>query len=215
MNLSLTALSLSSILQLALATLLPSHPTHTYPYDHFPSHSITPNPETPTIRTPPYSIAETIRHRKSQYSRFSDTAQWPLFSALLHPSLTASFHNPDGSIIVSPADGFEYSFSNRKDYVEFWSRSNTGLRAIHVVGPGELSMLGEGENGDGGEVSAVWGVIWLTQTGSLEAEMSSGNGTGVGLGGGHYHEVWRRVEGEWVIIDLKLVLAFNTVIPVG
>ncbi|KAL6238337.1 hypothetical protein BDW75DRAFT_237436 [Aspergillus navahoensis] len=214
MKLSVTALSLFSVLQLALTAPLPSNPTHLYPHDQPPPHPTRSNPKTPTTSVPPYSIAETIRYRKSQYSRFSDTAQWPLFSALLHPSLTASFHNPNGSLIVSPADGFEYSFSSREDYVEFWSRSNAGSRTIHVVGPGELSMLGEGEDGDGDEISAVWGVSWLAQTGSLETGVSSGNRIGVGLGGGHYHEVWRRVEGEWVIVDLKLVLAFNTVIPV-
>ncbi|KAL4864752.1 hypothetical protein BDV12DRAFT_200831 [Aspergillus spectabilis] len=149
----------------------------------------------PTI--PPYETAETIRHRKSQYSRFSDTAQWTLFSSLLHPSLTASSHNPDGSIIVS--DGFTYIFSNREEYVSFFSRSNANSQSIHVVGPGELEMISEDE------VSAVWGVTY--QTGSLGAVGGSS-----GMGGGHYHEVWRRVEGKWVIVSLKLVRAFSKVI---
>lgn len=108
-------------------------------------------------------------------------------------------HNPDGTTIVGP-DGFKYIFSNREDYVAFFSRSTR--QSIHVVGPAELEMISDDE------VSAIWGLPY--QSGSLGAV-----GGDTELGGGHYYEIWRNVNGEWVIVSLKLVIGFSKAIERG
>ncbi|KAL4881801.1 hypothetical protein BJY04DRAFT_217870 [Aspergillus karnatakaensis] len=151
----------------------------------------------PTI--PPYEVAETIRNHKSQYARAVDTKQWGLFSFLLHPALAASVHNSDGS--VSTSDGVESRFSTRKDYVSFLRRGFENMSSIHVVGVGELEMVGEDE------VTAVWAMTYqLGSVGGVDA------GVYTEIGGGHYHEVWKRLEGRWVIASLKFVNSFRKVI---
>ncbi|KAJ0419177.1 hypothetical protein BJY00DRAFT_314246 [Aspergillus carlsbadensis] len=150
---------------------------------------------------PPYNISETIRHKKAQYIRAADTKQWAIFSSVLHPSLTASLHNTDGSV---------HRFSSREGYVEFLRKAFADIGSIHVISSGELKMRSGGEEGDGDagdedEVAAIWAMSY--QLGSLE-----GTGGYTEIGGGHYHEVWNRVDGEWVISSLKFVNSFRKVL---
>jgi hypothetical protein len=157
----------------------------------------------PTL--PPYEVAESIRTRKSQYVRAVDTKQWDLFISVLHPSLAASLHNPDGS--VSICNGSESRFSRREDYAAFLRKGLEGVLSIHIVGAGELQMVrNEGGGGDDrgegeDEVAAVWAVSY--QLGSAEVAE---------IGGGHYHEVWKEVDGQWVIASLKFVTSFKKVL---
>ncbi|KAL3490350.1 hypothetical protein BJX62DRAFT_238162 [Aspergillus germanicus] len=151
---------------------------------------------------PPYEVAESIRTRKSTYVRAVDTKQWALFISVLHPSLAASCHNPDGS--VSICNGSESRFSRREDYAAFLRKGLEGVSSIHIVGAGELQMVcnkGGGEYGGEEEVAAVWAVSY--QLGSAEVAE---------IGGGHYHEVWKKVDGQWVIASLKFVTSFKKVL---
>jgi hypothetical protein len=121
---------------------------------------------------------------------------------VLHPSLAASLHNPDGS--VSICNGSESRFSRREDYAAFLRKGLKGASSIYIVGAGELKMVRNGGGGDGGEdieVAAVWAVSY--QLGSAEVAE---------IGGGHYHEVWKRVDGQWVIASLKFVTSFKKVL---
>ncbi|KAL2836711.1 hypothetical protein BJX68DRAFT_273408 [Aspergillus pseudodeflectus] len=148
----------------------------------------------PTL--PPYTVSETIRHNKSKYAHAADTKQWALFASVLHPSLTASLHNTDGST---------NSFSSREEYVEFLDKAFADIASIHVVGAGELEMLhNEDKNGED-EVAATWAMSY--QLGSAEGARGYTE-----IGGGHYHEVWKRLDGQWVIASLKFVNSFRKVL---
>ncbi|KAL5334093.1 hypothetical protein BJX70DRAFT_379010 [Aspergillus crustosus] len=147
----------------------------------------------PTI--PPYEVAETIRRSKSLYLRAADTKQWDLFSTILHPSLTASLHKPDGSL--DSFNGREFRFSSREDYVSVLRKRYADIRFIHVGGPGELEMISEDE------VAAVWAMSYSLGT----PEENAGEFTEVG--GGYYHEVWKKLDGKWVIASLKFLSTFR------
>ncbi|KAL4792603.1 hypothetical protein BDV19DRAFT_391909 [Aspergillus venezuelensis] len=143
----------------------------------------------------PYETAETIRLKKSQYCRFADTHEWDHWRALFHPSVKARFCNLDGSVITQ--DNFTYSFDSVDELVSFFSKSFETQQAIHVVGPGELVFTSEEKD----EVSAVWPMIYHAASHDIVDGWS-------GTGGGHYHEIWRVFEGEWVIAELKYVRGY-------
>ncbi|KAL2835139.1 hypothetical protein BDW59DRAFT_155962 [Aspergillus cavernicola] len=141
----------------------------------------------------PYEIAESLRLKKSQYCRYADTHDWKSFASLLLPSLTATFTGLDGEIITE--GGVTYYFSTRAEFVSFFSNALETQQTIHVVGPGELERISEDE------VSAVWSVIYHAASPGVAGGWS-------GTGGGQYHEVWKRVEGDWFMASLKLVRGY-------
>ncbi|KAL4778831.1 hypothetical protein BJX76DRAFT_352294 [Aspergillus varians] len=141
----------------------------------------------------PYKIAETLQLKKSQYCRYADTHDWKSFASLFLPSLTAIFTRPDGEIITE--NGVTYSFPTRDEFVAFFSNAFETQQTVHIVGPGELESISEDE------VSAVWSVVYHAASPGITGGWS-------GAGGGQYHEVWKRVEGEWFMASLKLVRGF-------
>ncbi|KAL3477398.1 hypothetical protein BJX99DRAFT_125603 [Aspergillus californicus] len=141
----------------------------------------------------PYEIAETLRFKKSQYCRSADTHDWETFASLFLPSLTATFTGPDGEIITE--NGVTYSFATRAEFVSFFRNALELQQTVHVVGPGELERVSEDE------VVAIWGVVYHAASPGVVGGWS-------GTGGGQYHEVWKRVEGDWFMASLKLVRGY-------
>ncbi|KAL4926741.1 uncharacterized protein BDV17DRAFT_269004 [Aspergillus undulatus] len=153
----------------------------------------------------PSHIAETIRFKKSQYCRFADTHEWPSFRALFNPNVTVTFCDLDGNVVTE--NGATYSFAGIDEFVGFFSKAFETQQTIHLVGPGELEFV-EGSNER--EVSAVWPLIYHAASLGVSEGWS-------GTGGGHYHEIWRKVEGEkgWVIASLRFVRAYWKVQGLG
>ncbi|KAL2848781.1 hypothetical protein BJX68DRAFT_276277 [Aspergillus pseudodeflectus] len=141
----------------------------------------------------PYDLAESLRLKKSQYCRFADTHDWDGFASLTLPTLAATFTNPDGE--VATEIGVRYEFSSRDEFVAFFRTAFETQQTIHIVGPGELTRVSEDE------IRAVWGVVY-------HAASPGVTGWWKGTGGGHYHETWRRVEGEWLMESLKMFRGF-------
>ncbi|KAL5338236.1 hypothetical protein BJX70DRAFT_398950 [Aspergillus crustosus] len=145
--------------------------------------------------TPPPETCEKLRQRKAQYCRSADTHDWATFTSLLHPSITAQFTSPSGEVITE--NGVTYSFANRDEFVSFFRDSLETQQTIHIVGPGEFEFVSLDEK----QVSAVWSVVY--HAASLGVQ-----GGWTGTGGGRYHEVWKRVGGEWVIVSLRMERGF-------
>ncbi|TDZ74629.1 hypothetical protein CTRI78_v000543 [Colletotrichum trifolii] len=87
-------------------------------------------------------------------------------------------------------------FRNRQDFINHFTVANAEPESIHVVDPGDLEAVGEDE------IKAVFGVVF--HAGSRE----DGEGGMHATGAGHYHEVWRRVEGEWWLERLWMKRCF-------
>lgn len=136
----------------------------------------------------PYEIAEVIRLKKSQYCRFADTHDWAGFDNIFLPSLQASFNAPDGAVLVE--NGVTFSFDGREAFVGFFAKAFETQQTIHVVGPGELSLVA------GDEVRAVWPATY-------HAASLGSKGGWRGTGGGYYREVWKKVDGDWFMASLK------------
>jgi hypothetical protein len=81
------------------------------------------------------------------------------------------------------------------------------LFANASVGAGELELLapeGEGEEeGDGDRVSAIWAMEDMFALPSVLGVIPV-----TVRGGGYYHEVWERREGDWFLASLRLERAF-------
>lgn len=136
----------------------------------------------------PYEIAEVIRLKKSQYCQFADTHDWAGFDNIFLPSLQASFHAPGGEVLVE--HGVTFSFEGREAFVGFFAKAFETQQTIHVVGPGELSLVA------GDEVRAVWPATY-------HAASLGSKGGWRGTGGGYYREVWKKVDGDWFMASLK------------
>ncbi|KAL5041992.1 hypothetical protein BDW71DRAFT_155982 [Aspergillus fruticulosus] len=142
----------------------------------------------------PYEISEPIRLKKSQYCRFADTHNWAGFRNIFLPSITATFHNPDGSIVVE--NNVPFSFDSRDAFINFFARAFETQQTIHTVGPGELEFATGNREGDEDEVKAVWPVTYHAASREVVGGWS-------GTGGGYYFETWKRVDGEWFMATLR------------
>ncbi|KAL4758913.1 uncharacterized protein BDW70DRAFT_169825 [Aspergillus foveolatus] len=141
----------------------------------------------------PCEVAEAIRLRKSQYCRFAGTHKWTGFRDIFLPSIKATFHNPDGSIVVE--NNVPFSFGSRDTFIDFFASAFETQQTINSVAPGELEFA-EDAAGDEYEVKAVWPVTYYAGSRELVGRWS-------GIGGGYYFETWKRVDGEWFMASLR------------
>lgn len=141
-------------------------------------------------------IAEAIRYRKAQYTRFADTNQWHLLTSIMLPDMKSEFVDADGAIIKTDDGKTPYSFNTFDEFSAFFSSNLKDMQVIHVTGPGEIATTNVED-----EVSAIFSVTYEAAT--------KGIGGGVhGSGGGHYYETWKREGENWRIKDLRFVRLF-------
>lgn len=139
----------------------------------------------------PPEIAEQIRLKKSQYCRFADTNAWDKIDTVIASDATFAFYDSEGALVCD--NGVEFKFNSRAEFVGYFSAAFKALQTIHVVGPGELELVGPNE------VKAIWTVIYHSGLRGTDGGMH-------GTGGGHYYETWMREEGgeEWLMKDLRM-----------
>jgi hypothetical protein len=54
------------------------------------------------MTAPPPDVAEHIRYKKSQYTRFADSKQWHRFDTIFVPDATFCFVDQDGKVVSTP-----------------------------------------------------------------------------------------------------------------
>lgn len=151
------------------------------------------------MTSPPPEVAERIRHKKAQYTRFADTKQWSKFDSIFVADATFKFVDEEGKVISTPDGAIPYEWTSREAWVAFFSAAFTNLQVIHLVGPGEFEMVGPDE------VKAVFTVIYH--------DAPKGKGTGPHeTGGGHYYETWVRQGGDWLCKDLFMQRNYHHVV---
>ncbi|KAJ0417666.1 hypothetical protein BJY00DRAFT_315613 [Aspergillus carlsbadensis] len=146
----------------------------------------------PTLPDP--TTAEAIRYRKSQYCRFTDTADWAALEQLILPTATFEFYDATGSVIQT-ADGGAWSFSSRQEFMDFNIQRWEGNQTVHVVGPGELEQVAPDE------VAATWAAVThMGPTEGVEGHM---------VGGTYYRETWKSVKGVWLLGRMTARLVYR------
>lgn len=134
---------------------------------------------------------EAIRRLKARYFRCIDTKDWDGLRAILCDDVDIDVHADSGRRYTG-ADAFVTSVS----------RNLAGATSVHHGHMPEIDILGVDE------ATGVWAMedeIWFPPGGPIEHLH----------GYGHYHERYRRVDGEWRIAALTLVRIRRDVRPAG
>lgn len=132
-----------------------------------------------------------IRDRKAKYCRFVDTKRWDELATLLVEEPRLRFFDTEGGLLYE-FDSAEKWIALMKDYLK-------GARTIHQVHNSEIEIVSENE------VRAIWSMEDYLILAEGEGRPASQHGYG------HYHEVWKLVEGSWRIAEIEL---YRTILQV-
>jgi hypothetical protein len=154
------------------------------------------------MTTPSPAIAERIRYKKSQYTRFADSKKWTRFDTIFVPDATMTFVGAGGNVVSTPDGATPYSWHSRESWVAFFEKAFANLQVIHLVGPGELDQVGPDE------VKAVFTVLY--HSGPID-DKGEGTAQPHETGGGHYHETWVRRGDDWFCKDLWMQRLYHRV----
>lgn len=141
------------------------------------------------MKAPPPDVAERIRYKKSQYTRFADSKQWHRFDTIFVPDATFCFVDHDGNVVSTPDGAISYSWQSLESWAAFFDKALTNQQVIHHIGPGELEQVGPEE------VKAVFSVLYHAGPKGYGKEPHE-------TGGGHYYETWVRKGDDWFCKDL-------------
>jgi uncharacterized protein (TIGR02246 family) len=120
---------------------------------------------------------ESIKQLKARYFRTLDTKAWDDFRLVFTPDITIDV---DGN-----------HFEGRDTFVEQLSAILTGVSTVHHGHMPEITITGPDE------ATGIWAMMdYLTFPGTGPARGFRGYG--------HYHETYRRLDGEWHIERLRL-----------
>ncbi|TLS23672.1 uncharacterized protein PpBr36_06410 [Pyricularia pennisetigena] len=157
---------------------------------------MTPAPNT----TVPIEVMEAIRGKKQLYCRAADAKTWADFERVALPEATMVYKLADGTIMTNALEHQDkskpYKFDNRDEMVTFMKSTFESLQTIHMVDSGSFERISDDE------VKAVF--VIMTHAG-LITEPKNGHATA----GGHYHEVYKRVDGEWFLKSLEFVALYH------
>lgn len=134
-----------------------------------------------------------IRDRKAKYCRFVDTKQWKDLATLLVEEPRLRFFDTEGALLYE-FDSTEKWIGVMKDYLK-------GAQTIHQVHNSEIEIISDNE------VRAIWSMEDYLILAEGEGRPASQHGYG------HYHEIWRLVEGNWRIADIALYRTIFQVEP--
>ncbi|KAK2047545.1 hypothetical protein LZ31DRAFT_592434 [Colletotrichum somersetense] len=141
--------------------------------------------------------AETIRRKKAQYCRLSDSGEVERCAAtILLPEFTFEGLDPAGAVIVER--GLRYRWESRADWVAHFSISLAAVQSMHLIDAGDLEQVAEDE------VRAIFGLIYHAGTkGPTRGPYETG--------GGHYYETWKKVDGDWFLASSSMKRLYHKV----
>jgi len=119
---------------------------------------------------------EAIRQLKARYFRFLDTKQWDAWREVFTEDFQAEIHGPHPVIHFESRD--EMVESNRKILAEAPTVHHGHMPEIELTGPDRAT--------------GIWAMVDVVKLGAGF------------VGYGHYHEEYRKVEGDWRIARLRL-----------
>lgn len=133
--------------------------------------------------------AEIITAKKARYGRFVDTKQWDKFSEIALPEATLRFLDTDNTPLR--VGKIQLVFDSTSAFVKYFSDTFARANTLHMFGPGDLKQVAPDE------VEAIW---------AMEDEIIVPGSLGLFelRGGGYYHEVWKKQNGDWFIKSLEL-----------
>lgn len=133
---------------------------------------------------PSPELAQIISEKKALYCRSFDTQKWELLNSVMLPDAKWKVINTDGS---PRKEGTNASFSSLAAFVAYFSEMFKSLQSIHNLGAAEMEQVSPDE------IKSVFAAQWAL---GPKAEGAPGHVSG----GGYYHEVWKRVGDDWLMV---------------
>jgi SnoaL-like domain len=131
------------------------------------------------------TIVDAVGQLKARYCRLADARMWAPFSELFMPDGSMKFYDAAGAL-ASQAEG-------RPGIIEKLTLSVGSAQPIHHVFSGEIDV----HSAD--MATAIWAMEdWIFRPAGSAPDHKSMHGFG------HYHETYRRVDGQWLIATLEL-----------
>lgn len=129
---------------------------------------------------------QALQQLKAQYCRYLDTKRWSDWLALFTNDATLCADNAPSGGGRDPETGPTYS--GIKAIGDFVVPLFTGVESVHQVHFPEIQLIGDTE------ASGIWGMEGI-------AQFPDGS---FAHGYGHYHETYRKVDGQWRISTTHL-----------
>ncbi|WP_454857742.1 nuclear transport factor 2 family protein [Rhizobium binxianense] len=130
------------------------------------------------------SLMNAIRVQKAKYCRFVDEKRWDDFADLIVENPRLRFYAPDGTL--------QYGFDSAAEWLQIMKRYLEGAHTIHQVHNDEIEIVSDSE------VRAIWSMEDYLILAEGDDRPASQHGYG------HYHEIWRLVDGKWRLAELDL-----------
>ncbi|KAI6373246.1 hypothetical protein MCOR25_003455 [Pyricularia grisea] len=157
---------------------------------------MTPAPNT----TVPIEVMEAIRGKKQLYCLAADTKNWAEFERVALPEATMVYKHADGKIITHVLEDGEnsqqFKFDTRDEMVAFFKKTLGPMQSVHIVDSGSFERISDDE------VKAVFVIMAFA---GLSTELKDGHTTA----GGQYHEVYKKVDGEWFLKSLEFIMLYQ------
>lgn len=137
-----------------------------------------------TART---AAVQAIEMLKARYFRMMDTKDWDGLRQELAPNLLADFRD------ATPQHQPEMLFHGRADYLAMLVPMLSVVATVHHGHMPEITVL------DPDNATGIWAMedwVWPQEGSNLPFAWLHG--------WGHYHEAYRRMDGEWKIASIRL-----------
>ncbi|KAK7970184.1 hypothetical protein PG996_001381 [Apiospora saccharicola] len=145
---------------------------------------------------PPPDVINATTRKKARYGYYADTKQWHLFAGDVYPpgqeQIPLRYLDHEGAPIRLGAQDPALVFEGPKPWIGFFEPFFAPLQTLHNIGIGHFEQVADDE------VRARFGFedqLLFPQLPWGLAEIR---------GGGFYDERFRRIDGEWYIVELEM-----------
>lgn len=136
---------------------------------------------------PSPEVTQIISEKKALYCRYLDTQQWHLFDQVMLPDAKWKVLSADDAL---EKEGMSPSFTSKDAFVAHFSELFKTVQTIHVVGAPEMEQVSPDE------IESIFASQWSS---GPKGDASHPHLTG----GGHYHELWKRTDGNWLMAECR------------
>lgn len=147
-----------------------------------------PSTPIPTMTVSP-EVALAIHQTKAKYCRFADTKQWDAFEQITVPNIVFKMVQ-DGAVSAS--------FPDRASWISHFSEFFKGKQCHHLIGGAEYEEVGPDE------VKAIFAIQYYVADEGTTPKFRM-------TGGAHYHEVYKRVNGTWLLAESTVESTYTTI----
>jgi len=145
---------------------------------------------------PPPDVIDAITRKKARYGYYADTKQWHRYAGDVYPpgweKMPLRYLDTAGQPIVVRPGGLALAFDTIESWIGFFQPFFAPLQTLHNFGPGHFEQVANDE------VRARFGMedqLMFPQLPWGLAEIR---------GGGFYEETYRRIDGDWYMVELEL-----------